>query len=293
MRPSSPRPFGTPPRHCTLPTMTLRKRVYRALDFEEDEGGLDRFVGFALLVLITLNVVAVIVESIPEVHDGYATLFTGFELLSVLIFTAEYLLRIWSCVEEDHFSSHPVRGRVQYMLSPLGLIDLAAIAPFYMADGLNPEMGLHNSFRAARIFRLFALLRVLKIGRYSSAVGTLGRVLRDKREELVISAALGGMLLLCSSAIMYMLERDANPKSFSSIPAAMWWGITTLTTVGYGDATPITAPGKLVAGFIQVLGLIMFALPSGVLAGGFMDELKRQRSDSAVCPHCGGSLHQH
>lgn len=269
--------------------MTLRKRVYMALDFEEEENRFDRFVGFSILVLIALNVFAVIVESIPGVHREHRVLFDAFELTSVAIFTVEYGLRLWSCVEEEQFSSHPIRGRLQYIISPLGVVDVLAIAPFYLAGGLNPEFGLQNSMRSARVFRLFSLLRILKIGRYSSAVGTLGRVLRDKREELVISGALGGMLLLCSAAIMYVLERETNPD-FASIPAAMWWGITTLTTVGYGDATPITAMGKLVAGFIQILGLIMFALPAGVLAGGFIDELKRQRSDTAVCPHCGGSL---
>ncbi len=269
----------------------LRKRVYMALDFEEDEQGLDKFVGFSILVLITLNVVAVIVESIPGIHRDYKTAFNAFELFSVAVFTCEYVLRIWSCVEEEQFSSRPVRGRLQYIFSPLGLIDLAAIAPFYLAGGLNPTLGLQNSMRSARVFRLFSLLRILKIGRYSGAVSTLGRVLRDKREELVISAALGGMLLLSASAIMYVLERDQNPEDFSSIPAAMWWGITTLTTVGYGDATPVTVMGKLVAGFIQILGLVMFALPAGVLAGGFVDELKRQRTEQTMCPHCGGSLH--
>ncbi len=269
----------------------LRKRVYMALDFEEDEQGLDRFVGFSLLLLIAMNVFAVIVESVPEIHREYENAFNAFELFSVGVFTIEYVLRVWSCVEEKDFSSHPVRGRLQYIVSPLGLIDLAAIAPFYLVGGLNPAFGLQNSMRSARVFRLFALLRILKIGRYSSAVGTLGRVLRDKREELVISAALGGMLLLSSSAVMYLLEREANPDDFSSIPAAMWWGITTLTTVGYGDSTPVTAMGKVVAGFIQILGLVMFALPAGVLAGGFIDELKRQRAEGTMCPHCGGALH--
>lgn len=263
-----------------------------ALDFEEDESSFDRSVGFFILVLIALNVLAVIAESIPHFHHQHRDVFDGFELFSVGVFSIEYLLRIWSCVEEDAFSSHPVRGRLQYIVSPLGLIDLAAIAPFYLAGGFNPTMGLQNSMRSARVFRLFALLRVLKIGRYSNAVGTLGRVLRDKREELIISGVLGAMLLLCSSAIMYVVEREANPEDFGSIPEAMWWGITTLTTVGYGDSTPVTAAGKLVAGCIQILGLVMFALPAGVLAGGFIDELKRQREDAPVCPHCGGSLRQ-
>ncbi len=269
----------------------LRKRVYMALDFEEDERRFDRFVGFALLVLITLNVLAVIAESVTEIHARYQAFFTAFEIFSVAVFTIEYVLRIWSCVENGQFA-HPIRGRLAYIASPFGLVDLLAILPFFLSGGLDPSMGLKNSMRSVRVFRLFALLRILKIGRYSKAVGTLAHVLRDKREELVISAALGAMLLLTASATMYILERDANPEAFSSIPASMWWGITTLTTVGYGDVTPITATGRFVAGLIQILGLVMFALPAGVLAGGFIDELERQRQEETFCPHCGGSLHR-
>lgn len=268
----------------------FRERVHRALDFDENESPTDRCVSFGVLLLIALNVIAVILESIPEVHRAHKELFDRFELFSVGVFTVEYVLRLWSCVDSPLVSSHPVRGRIQYATSPLGLIDLAAVLPFFIADGLNPSLGLQNSMRSVRVFRLFALLRVLKIGHYSRAVRTLGRVLRDKREELVISGALGGMLLLCASAVMYVVERDANAEDFGSIPAAMWWGVTTLTTVGYGDATPVTAMGKLLAGSIQILGMIMFALPAGVLAGGFMDEIKRQREEVRACPHCGKQI---
>lgn len=269
----------------------LRKRVHQALDFEKDDLALDRFVGFAILSLIALNVVAVIVESIPGIYRTYRVYFDAFELFSLAVFTLEYLLRIWSCVEERAPGS-PMRERLRYLVSPLGLIDLMAILPFYLSGGLDPFQGLQNSMRSARVFRLFALFRVLKISRYSRAFTTLGRVIQLRREELVISAALGSMLLLCSSALMYLLERQANPDDFSSIPKSMWWGITTLTTVGYGDSTPTTPTGKLVAGFIQILGLVMFAIPAGVLAGGFSDELQRQRHEAgdASCPHCGGSL---
>lgn len=270
--------------------MTLRKRVQMALDFDEHGNPFDRWVGFSILVLIAINVLAVIAESIPRFFASHRTLFNVIELLSVTAFTVEYLLRVWSCVDEEGFSSHPIRGRLQYALSPLGIVDLLAIAPFFLVGGLNPSLGLQNSMRSVRVFRLFALLRILKIGRYSGALGTLGRVLRQKREELVISGALGAMLLLSSSAVMYLVERDTNPADFGSIPAAMWWGITTLTTVGYGDSTPMTATGKLIAGAIQILGLVMFALPAGVLASGFTEELKRSREDPPVCPHCGGSL---
>ncbi|MDG2306853.1 MAG: ion transporter [Candidatus Binatia bacterium] len=264
----------------------LRKRVHMALDFDQNDNRLDQFVSFAILVLIALNVMVVIAGSVPTIQQQYRVLFWRFEFFSVAVFSVEYLLRIWSCVEEERFAS-PISGRLRYATSAFGLIDLVAILPFYIG---TVELGLRTPMRSARVFRLFALLRILKIGRYSSAVNTLARVLRDKREELVITAALGGMLLLCASATMFVLEHQDNPEDFSSIPASMWWGITTLTTVGYGDATPVTPMGKLVAGGIQILGLIMFALPAGVLASGFTDELKRQRAEATICPHCGGSF---
>lgn len=270
----------------------LRVSVFRMLDFSERDTPVERGVSFFLLVLIAANVVAVIVETVEPIYQAHQAFFSAFELFSVGVFTVEYLLRVWSCTADPRYRQ-PILGRLRWMVSPLGLIDLLAVLPFFLASGLDPSQGLRNSLRGSRAIRLLALLRILKLGHYVEALRTMGRVLRDNREELIIGAAFGAMLLLFSSSLMYMLESQTNPEAFGSIPAAMWWGVTTLTTVGYGDVVPATPEGKLIAGFIQVLGVLTLALPSAILAGGFTQELARRRNGGVTrhCPHCGRSIH--
>lgn len=270
----------------------LRILVHRMLDFGERGTRLDRGVSSFLLVLIASNVVMVIVETVEPVYQAHKTFFNGFELFSVAVFSLEYLLRVWSCTADPRYR-HPIFGRLRWMVSPLGLVDLIAVLPFYLASGVDPSQGLRNSLRASRAVRLLALLRILKLAHYVEALRTMGRVLRDNREELIISVTFAAMLLLFSSSLMYMLEGQANPEDFGSIPLAMWWGVTTVTTVGYGDAIPATAGGKVLGGFIQVLGVLILALPAAILAGGFTQELARRRNGGPVqiCPHCGRGLH--
>jgi voltage-gated potassium channel len=141
------------------------------------------------------------------------------------------------------------------------------------------------------VLRLIRLFRLLKVARYTRALHTMGRVFRDKREELAIAGFIASLIVLCASSSIYFLERDAQPEAFSSIPAAMWWAISTLTTVGYGDVYPVTPGGKLLGAITDVLGIAMFALPTGILAAGFAEELKRHRGDATrLCPHCGSEF---
>jgi voltage-gated potassium channel len=132
------------------------------------------------------------------------------------------------------------------------------------------------------------LARWLKIARYSQALDTLGRVLRSRKAELGITAFLGLLLLLFASSLMYFVEHEAQPRVFSSIPSAMWWGVVTLTTVGYGDIYPVTSLGKFIGGAIEILGIGLFALPAGIVASGFAEELQRRKQERGhQCPHCG------
>lgn len=145
--------------------------------------------------------------------------------------------------------------------------------------------------RFIRGIRLFRLIRLLKIGRYSSSLRTLINVLKRKKEELIISVFSIFILLIIVSSLMYFIEHKAQPEAFSSIPASMWWGIITLTTVGYGDVYPVTIVGKLYGSFIAFLGIGLFALPAGILASGFAEEIHQSKVDnSETCPHCGKSL---
>jgi voltage-gated potassium channel len=144
--------------------------------------------------------------------------------------------------------------------------------------------------RFVRVLRLFRLLRLLKIGRYSESLRTLGGVLKSKKEDLAVSFFALLILLVLISSLLFLFEHDVQPENFPSIPSAMWWGVVTLTTVGYGDVYPVTYAGKILGAFAAVLGIGMFALPAGIVASGFAEALQKRRKVKRFCPHCGEDL---
>jgi voltage-gated potassium channel len=269
-----------------MPRVTLRSSVHRLLDGSRDDPFASA-VRLGLAALVVTNVVAVVFETVPEVHAAVGRGFGMLETVSVAVFGLEYVLRAWSAVEEPRHA-HPLTGRLRYLVTPGALIDLLAILPSLLAAG-----GL--DLRALRLARLSRLVRIAKLGRYSLAVLTLQRVLQKKAPELLSLLFVLVVLLVVSSTLMFHLEHDAQPDRFSSIPATMWWGIVTLTTIGYGDLTPVTACGRALGGLIAVLGIGMFALPAGLLGAAFVDELGKARAktqegapaNAPHCPHCG------
>lgn len=263
------------------PDSSARRRTYRILTVTVDGNSRGRAFDQFLLALILLNVAAVVAESVEPFGTRYQSAFRLFEIFSVIIFSCEYVLRVWACVEDPRYS-HPVKGRLRYALSPLALIDLLAILPFYLTF-------ITTDLRILRVLRVFRLLRMVKIARYSQTLQIFGRVLVATRVQLLLTLMLMSVLLLLSSSLMYAVEQQAQPEAFSSIPAAMWWAIATLTTVGYGDIYPVTAWGKIFGSLVAVFGIGMFALPTGVLGAAFLQEL-RSVPKVTVCPHCGKEL---
>jgi voltage-gated potassium channel len=160
--------------------------------------------------------------------------------------------------------------------------DFMSFAPFYIA-------WLPLDLRFLRILRLLRLLRVLKLGRYSTSMSLVARVFKRKWPDLAAALIVLLVMLVLASSLMYYVERDVQPVAFSSIPAAMWWGVATFTTVGYGDVYPQTPLGKMLGSVIAVLGIAFFALPAGILASGFSEERERHSTGNrdSVCPHCG------
>ena len=247
-----------------------------------DENRAARVFNAAMLTLISLNVLVVILETEPGLYGPHARLFHAFDAASVAVFTLEYLLRLWVCVLDARYAS-PVKGRVRFALTPLALIDLVAILPFFV-----PLVAVDLRFvRAVRLLRLF---RLLKMTRYSQSLHTLIEVFRAKKEQLLVTAFAGSIVLVIASSLVYLAEREIQPEAFSSIPSAMWWGVVTLTTVGYGDIYPKTAIGKIIGGLIAVLGIGMFALPAGIIASGFSEKIAQKRAGPRVCPHCGKEI---
>jgi len=262
--------------------MTLRSRTHAILETSSKEDAATRVDDFILTGLILVNVVAVVLETVPGWGTRYAVVFNAIEWVSGPAFTVEYLLRLWACAEDERYAA-PFRGRLRYALRPLLLIDLLAILPFWA------PMLIPLDLRILRALRLIRLLRLFKMARYMESLHTISAVIRAKREELFITLSAIGILLLISSTLMYYAENAAQPEAFSSIPKAMWWGVTTLTTVGYGDLYPITTLGRLMGAAIAILGVGLFALPAGILASGFSETLQARRA-IACCPHCGREL---
>jgi voltage-gated potassium channel len=265
---------------------TFKRRVYSLVEtvsYEDIQQKHLDFFDIFIMALISLNVIAVILESFEPLRLRYHSEFIIFEIFSVIVFTIEYLLRLWSCTINPTYTK-PFWGRVRFIASPLAIIDLMAILPFYL------PMLLPFDLRFLRAARLFRLLRVLKFGRYSESMKLFGKVLKNKKAELVSSFLIIGILIIISSSLLYYVERDAQPDKFSNIISSMWWGVATLTTVGYGDIYPVTWPGKLFAAIVSLLGIGLFALPTGILSAGFIEAIKDRNCSDKICPHCGGIL---
>jgi voltage-gated potassium channel len=263
--------------------MAIKKRIFKILEVAETGDSTSKIFDIFLISLIALNVLAVILESIAGLSIEYREQFRAFEFVSVIVFTVEYLLRIWTCSEIPRFS-RPITGRLRFALTPLILIDFLAVLPFYLPMFIAFDLRFIRALRLIRLFRLF------KMARYTDAIKTIGTVLCAKKEELFITVFTVFVLLIIASSLMFYFEKDVQPDAFSSIPAAMWWGVATLTTVGYGDVYPVTIAGKILGAIIAILGIGLFALPAGILGSGFVEEIQKKRLKENTCPHCGKNI---
>jgi len=263
--------------------MKIKKRAYEILEIGSPEDLSSRVFDTFIISLILLNIIAIILETIESLSFRFFHFFKIFEIFSVVIFTIEYVLRIWSCVTDSKYK-HPISGRTKFIITPLALIDLIAILPFYLPMLISIDLRFIRALRLIRLFRLF------KLARYSVAIKLFGKVIKNKKEELYITAFIIFILLIISSSLLYSVECEAQPDVFSSIPAAMWWGVATLTTVGYGDIYPITPLGKFLGAIISLLGIGLFALPAGLLSAGFIEEIRKSKKLIKICPHCGGNI---
>lgn len=248
---------------------SLRRRAYRVLEAGHIYNWKVLVFESFLISLIITNVIAVTLESVPSLHDAYRVQFEWFEYVSVGIFAVEYALRVWTSIEDPRQAARgPFWGRVRYALSPVMLVDFLSFAPSILSVFV-PVLDL-------RVLRLFRLLRLMKIARYSPALTTLIEVIKSERRALLGTLLLIVCIMVLSAYTMYVVEGSIQPKSFGSLPSSLYWAVTTLTTTGYGDITPQTAIGRLVAGITMMLGLALFALPVGIVATNFVTEIHRR-----------------
>jgi len=248
----------------------LRKKIWVLLEPAKENDVLSRFVDIFLLILIFLNVLMVILETVQDLFINYNKFFKTFEYFSVLIFSLEYAGRFWSCVEDNHDGDSFLRTRIKYLFSFPALVDLIAILPSLLAF-IFPSVDL----RFIRVLRIF---RFLKFSRYSSSINNLLKVIWDQRKSFGAAFFILFIMLILASSGIYLVEKDAQPEKFGSIPQAMWWSIVTLTTVGYGDVYPVTTLGKIFGSVIIILGIGTVALPSGILASAFSEHTRRSQN---------------
>lgn len=267
---------------------SVKKRTYEILEAASPGDLASRVFDIFIITLIGLNVIAFMLETVEILSTKFYSFFKMFELFSIAVFTVEYALRLWSCTAKKDFE-HPIMGRLRFALTPLALVDLMAILPFYI------PMILPFDLRFIRALRLFRIFRVLKIARYSEALKIVGNVLKQTKEELLSSLFVMSILLLIVSSLMYIAEHETQPKVFSNVFDAIWWGVVTLTTVGYGDIYPVTPLGKLLGVMVAITGIGIFALPAGILASGFTEEIKKKKieKETIICPHCGKPIIPH
>ncbi len=250
----------------------MRARFYDILEMTDPTDPLCKAFSFFIVSLILVNVVCIVLESIEEIEFQYRTLFLAIEIGSTLIFATEYGLRIWSSVESESKKNEGLsdrRIRLAYIISPMAIVDLVAFLPSLL-QVLFPGIDL-------RFLRILRLLRVFKLTRYFSTFELLFNVLHEERKNLAGIFVILIVILIMAASALYLVERDVQPEKFGSIPQAMWWAIAALTTVGYGDVYPQSYIGQLLGSLVTILGIGMVALPSGILASAFSEQMRRKR----------------
>lgn len=248
--------------------MDLQKRVYEILNVADFGDDSSRAFDVFIMGLIVANVVGVVLESVDAIYSAYGRYLTILKTFSIGVFTIEFALRVWACTEHPSgLYRHSVRGRLRYLLSPLMIADFLAILPFYVYPSLPVDL---------RVLRLFRLLEILRVTHYSRPLQILAVVTKRERKTLLALFTIMACLLLISSTFIYYLEHEAQPEAFASIPHALWWGMATLTTVGYGDVVPVTAIGKLFGILLMFIGIGTVAIPTGILVSAFAQEIKRK-----------------
>ena len=263
----------------------MRRRVYEILELGQGGDRVSRAVDLGLIALITASVAALVVSTDARIYAAAPGFFTYFELAAFSIFAVEYLLRIWACTADPRFA-HPVTGRLRFALRPIMIADAAAVLTYFIVL-IAPLTGLDlGAFRALRL-----VSRTARMARYSPGLQALASVMAARKNELLAMVSVIGALLVMASSLMYFVEGPAQPDKFSSIPAAMWWSVITITTVGYGDVAPVTPLGRLLSGVIALLAVGIIALPAGIMGSGFWEQVNRGESAAGrTCPHCGGEI---
>ena len=246
---------------------SIQKRTLEILDQSQDGDAISKICDFVIIAFVMLNIIGVILETMSDFEARYHLEFYIFETFSIAFFTIEYFTRLWAA--GAMIDGESWRGRVRYIFSFNGLVDLAATAPFYLQI-LMPGLDL-------RVLRILRLVRVFKLSHYSTAIEDLFSAVYQERKAFVAAIYLLLIAVILTSSLMYFAETAHQPDKFSSIPDAIYWSLITLTTVGYGDVSPVTGVGKIIAVSTAFMGVCVVALLTGIVASAFANQITRRK----------------
>ena len=260
----------------------IKNKIFRLVEKGSHGSKVNLIFDYAIMILIVLNFIAVCLETISSINSEWESFFKIFEYISVIIFTLEYLMRIY-VADLVYPSSNRLKSIFKFITSPFGLVDLLAIIPFYLPFFIRVDL------RFLRILRLIRFFRILKINRYNKSIDLIYKVIKEKKNELIMTGFVTILVLLIASVLIYYVESNKQTDKFSSIPSCFWWTLTTLTSLENEGVHPLTALGKFLSVLIAIVGIGLVALPTGIISAGFIEKLKK-KEDLKQCPHCGKTL---
>ncbi|MGN0471035.1 MAG: ion transporter [Acutalibacteraceae bacterium] len=266
----------------------IKQRIFEIIEVSKDGDKASKIFDICIMALIIINSVLVIAYTF-DIPLWLRKYFVYIEIFSVIIFTIEYLLRIYTA-DLLYPELSPVKSRLRYIFSFMAIIDLLTILPFYI------PLIIPIDLRVLRMIRIVRLLRIFKIHRYTSALSTILQVFKNKRHQLVSSIVVVFILMIIASVLMYNIENEAQPDVFDNVFSALWWAVATFTTVGYGDIYPVTVSGKILGSIIALLGIGLIAVPTGIISAGFMENIDKNKDndneddEKCYCPYCGKKI---
>lgn len=264
----------------------IKKRLFEIIQTAEDGDTASKVFDISIISLIIINVILVIADTF-KVPEWCSNLFYYVEIFSVVVFTIEYILRVYTA-DFLYPNLSPIRARIRYIFSFMAIIDLLAILPFYIPFIIPIDL------RVLRMVRITRLLRIFKVNRYTTALSTIASVFKKKKSQLLSSVFVVLMLMIIASVLMYSIENEAQPEAFENVFSSLWWAVATLTTVGYGDVYPVTVLGKILSAIIALLGIGLVAVPSGIISAGFIEIIDENKDsiedEKPYCPYCGKKI---
>ena len=258
----------------------FQQMVYSLIREDSENGLAAKFFDGTIITLIIINVALVILDTFDGFPVWATTSFRYIEVISVVVFTVEYLMRLWTAPLK-FAAMRPLHAAAKHALSFMAIVDLLAILPFYLPFIFPVDL------RVLRMIRLLRLLRLLKMNRYTTALSTIAAVFKRKSAQLISSLFVVALLMVMSSVLMYTVENPVQPAVFRNAFSGLWWAVATFTTVGYGDIYPVTGAGRIISGIIALLGIGLVAVPTGIISAGFVEQLNGAK---VVCPTCGTEI---